>query len=269
MTNYILIDGSYYIFYKYYALHAWWKLAKADESLEIPYENKDFVEKYKKTFVDKIKQISKKLKIKDAKIYVGKDCSKKDIWRTKFMEDYKLHRINNEKLNTKLPDKNFFKMAYDTLYSEAGAEKILYCDELEADDCIAITTKHIIEKEKDSKVWIIANDMDYLQLVNERISLYNMQFKCISTSKQSTGDAKKDLFCKIVLGDKSDYISGVFPKCSKMKALKYYDDREMFEKELNKNDKFVELYNRNNKIIDFNEIPQELVDKFLKTSLMV
>ena len=30
--TYILIDISYFIFYRYYALIGWWKLAKPDES---------------------------------------------------------------------------------------------------------------------------------------------------------------------------------------------------------------------------------------------
>ena len=47
--NYILIDGSYFIFYRYYALLAWWKLAKQDETIEIPIDNEEFVEKFKKT----------------------------------------------------------------------------------------------------------------------------------------------------------------------------------------------------------------------------
>ena len=46
--NFILIDGSYFIFYRYYALHAWWKLAKPDSDLSIPIENEEFVEKYRR-----------------------------------------------------------------------------------------------------------------------------------------------------------------------------------------------------------------------------
>ena len=41
--NIILIDISYYIFYRYYALHSWWKLAKPDEELVVPFENEEFV----------------------------------------------------------------------------------------------------------------------------------------------------------------------------------------------------------------------------------
>ena len=35
-SNYLIIDGSYYCFYRYYAIHAWWKNAvmKSDEYTE-------------------------------------------------------------------------------------------------------------------------------------------------------------------------------------------------------------------------------------------
>ena len=75
--NYILIDASYYIFYRYHALCNWWKLAKYDNETDIPYENERFIEKYKDTFIIKINEIKNKLKIKDDNIFVGKDCPKK------------------------------------------------------------------------------------------------------------------------------------------------------------------------------------------------
>ncbi len=102
--NIILIDISYYIFYRYYALHSWWKLAKPDEELVVPIENEEFVEKFKKTFVEKINEIPKKLKIhKQAfKILAGKDCPRNTIWRHSLikkdsvMKEYKENRIYDD-----------------------------------------------------------------------------------------------------------------------------------------------------------------------------
>ena len=50
MTNYILIDGSYFIFYRIFALHVWWRNANPEIKLENPFQNEEFVEKYKSTF---------------------------------------------------------------------------------------------------------------------------------------------------------------------------------------------------------------------------
>ena len=46
---FIFVDGSYYCFYRYYALLTWWKNAHPETNLNEPYENKDFVDKFKKT----------------------------------------------------------------------------------------------------------------------------------------------------------------------------------------------------------------------------
>ncbi len=57
-TNFIIIDTSYFIFYRYYALIGWWKLAQPDVELDNPIKNEIFVEKFKKTFIEKLKELS-------------------------------------------------------------------------------------------------------------------------------------------------------------------------------------------------------------------
>ena len=63
--DFILVDGSYYTFYRYFAMMSWWGLAKPDEELGIPIENKDFVEKFNSTFISKFKEIEKNSKSKE------------------------------------------------------------------------------------------------------------------------------------------------------------------------------------------------------------
>ena len=74
MKNYILIDGSYFIFYRVFALQLWWKNARPEEPLNNPFENEEFVEKFKTTFKSKLQEIPKKFKMKDVTMIVGKDC---------------------------------------------------------------------------------------------------------------------------------------------------------------------------------------------------
>ena len=71
MTNYILIDASYFIFYRVFALHVWWKNARPHEELVNPYDNEEFVEKFKSTFKSKIDEIKKKIKNKTCKNNCG------------------------------------------------------------------------------------------------------------------------------------------------------------------------------------------------------
>ena len=44
--TFIFVDGSYYNFYRYYALLNWWKNAYPEEPIEDPYKNKIFVDKF-------------------------------------------------------------------------------------------------------------------------------------------------------------------------------------------------------------------------------
>ena len=261
MANYILIDGSYYCFYRYYAIKSWFRNAHKDFELDNPIENEIFVEKYKKTFVSKIKELSKKLKIKDPKIIVGKDCKRKKIWRMDLYEKYKENRDKDDSFM----GGPFIKMAYDeNLFKNAGVEKILSNKKLEADDCLAIYSNYLIEKDPNCNIVIITSDTDYLQLIKPNIKLVNLKFKEVATSKNSTGNPEKDLFIKIVMGDKSDDIPSIFSKCGRKTAIKCWDNKDFFNKKME--DKKVKLrFNLNKKLIDFKSIPEKYV-KELKSS---
>jgi len=261
--DFLLIDGSYYCFFRYYALHVWWKMAKSNEELNDPSENEEFVEKYKKTFIEKIKEITKKLKLNNPVILVGADCPRKEIWRMSLYENYKENRDNDDRhLSGK-----FFQIAYnEDLFTKAGVGKILKHDKLEADDCIAITTKHILNKYENCRIFIIASDMDYLQLTHDdRVKIFDLKFKNISEKKSSSGVGKKDLFCKIMTGDKSDNITPVFEKCGKKTAENLYslDESELQNYLLKKGGQScLDKYIKNRNLVDFNYIPQELVNSF-------
>ena len=264
MTNYILIDLSYFIFYRYFALIQWWKMAKQDEPLTVPFENPEFCEKFKKTFIEKLNEIPKRLRIKskDYIIIGARDCPRQDIWRNELFDNYKGTRGNDDAFM----GGPFFKMAYDLLVEATNCRHIIKFDSLEADDCIALTTMYLKNKypDQDTTIHIIANDMDYLQLADTQTHIINLKYKDLQDSKTSTRDAKKDLFLKTVIGDKSDNIPGIFKKCGIKTAQKYYDDKELFESMLKKENAYAQ-YEKNKKIIDFNEIPEILANKFRET----
>ncbi len=264
--NFILIDGSYFIFYRVHALLLWWKHAKSGEILSKPEETEEFMQKYKSTFVDKIKEIPKKLKLKKDDQYimlVGKDCPQNLIWRKKLFADYKGNRDKNEELNIK----DFFMVAYDELFQKSGVGPVLSYPSLEADDCIAITTKHLLETYEDCHVYIIASDMDYSQLVQERVTIIDLKYKKLTDSKTCCEDAEKNLFCKIVSGDKSDNIPSIMPRCGYKTAVKYYDDRELFNKKLAEKKEYKIQYELNENLVSFKKIPQDLINLFRQDCL--
>ena len=77
---------------------------------------------------------------------------------------------------------------------------------------------------------------------------------------------KRDLFYKIVLGDKSDNILPVFTKCGKKTVEKCYDNEEFFLSKLKQEDK-EEVFEINKKLICFDLIPSELVELFYNNIL--
>ena len=258
MSNYILIDGSYFVFYRFHALKNWWTISQQElgENISNIHEYPDFIKKFESTFAGKIHEIGKKLKIKNPRYIVGKDCPRDEIWRNDLIENYKTHRADASYIS------KFFKMAYESLFRQAGVNVTLTYPKLEADDCIAITTNYLREREPDCNVWIITSDMDYLQLASDNVHLFSLKYKSLTDS--SMGSPEQDLFCKIVMGDKSDGIPSIFPKCGFKTTIKYLKDRDSFEKKLSESETARALYKRNRTIIDFNYIPLELREGFIE-----
>ena len=267
--TFIFVDGSYYCFHRYYSLLNWWKNAHPDEKMDDPLQNTTFVEKFKKTFIETLQQIPKKLKIHKQKnkptIIVGRDCKRANIWRNDFYNKYKATRDNGPENG--FMGGPFFKMAYDDqLFQQGGAQEILYHSKLEADDCIAISVKNLIHKYPDCTIYIITSDNDYLQLVRENVHIYNLAFKNLKDSKIFTGNPEKDLKLKIIMGDSSDNIPSVFPKCGIKTAMKCIEDPEFFKKKMANNAEYYKQYALNETLVSFDKIPEELVNEFNETA---
>ena len=296
--TFIFIDGSYFIFHRFYSIMNWWNMVNSVQSsvpilsnsgelsvsiteqpnvTPFPFELSDeFIEKYKKTFIEKIQEIPNKLyllesdiNVKSKKkvessnkvnpyIYVARDCRRENIWRNQFYDSYKSTRnnIDGESIS------KFFAITYqEELFIKGGANMILQHPKLEADDCIAISVKHILQKYENCKIYIITSDKDYIQLVEPRVKIYNLAYKNIAEEKSSFGDAEKNLFCKIVMGDSSDNITSVFAKGGPKTAIKCFSNPEYFESKLKKEDAY-KKYELNRLLIDFNSIPCDLECEF-------
>jgi 5'-3' exonuclease len=283
--TFIFIDGSYFIFHRFYSIMNWWKNANPSNNVNPNEKNKspieitnDFIEKYKKTFIEKVQEIPNKLyllesdiNVKSKKkvnssntykpnIYVARDCKRENIWRNELYDSYKSTRNNMDGESIS----KFFAITYqEELFIKGGVNMILDHQKLEADDCIAISVKHLLNKYEKCKIYIITSDKDYLQLLEPRVKIYNLAYKNIAEEKSSFGDAKTNLFCKIVMGDASDNITSIFTKCGPKTALKCYLDKEYFECKLKKEDAY-KKYELNRLLVDFNSIPNELESEFIE-----
>ena len=261
---FILVDTSYWIFYRYFAIIQWWGHSNPETPLTNPYENEEFVEKFMKTFSESLIGFKKKQKIhkKKSTIIAVRDCPRKDIWRNALFSEYKGSRTKGDDFL----GGPFFKHIYqdnNKLLYEAGTNAVLQFPNLEADDIIALTKNHIRQKYADAKIYIIANDHDYLQLLDDNTEIVNFQNKFLKEGRKVFSEPQKNLFYKIVLGDKSDNIMPIFKKCGPKTCEKYYENNDLFLEALKKENAY-EKYELNKKLVDFRELPDELVSGFIK-----
>ena len=274
---FILVDGSYFMFHQFHSLETWWKFSHPNEtivhtdivspivSITLDQIKEDFIVRFRSAFVNNVAALSKKLDLTnmDPILIIGKDCKRSDIWRNDIIEKYKGTRSTAPFAGAPL-----FKLAYkEELFIQGGAKAILSYPRLEADDCIAITTKHILSTYENALIYIITSDKDYLQLVEPRVKIFNLHFKNIAEQKSCLGDPKMDLFCKIVMGDASDNISSVLSKCGPKTALKCYQNPDYFAKRLAK-ENASDKYKLNTTLVDFNCIPTELIHGFIYGKLL-
>ena len=86
---------------------------------------------------------------------------------------------------------------------------VIQIDNIEADDTIAYITNNLLEKE----VTIMSADQDFLQLVNERVTVWSPIKKKFYTPDLVMKDygvpAHNFLMYKVLMGDKSDNIEGI------------------------------------------------------------
>mgnify|MGYP001419678853 FL=1 len=173
----------------------------------------------------------------------GKGGSKR---RKKIYPDYKANRAVSTKFNryqefaSKKDESESMKKQFGRLieYLNCLPITMLAVDNIEADDTIAYIANEVYT-EPNQKVQIVSTDRDFLQLVNNRISVWSPIKKKMYTPelmREEFGiNASNYLLYRTFLGDKSDNIPGV--KGVALKSLiKYFpmvaEDRQINFKEL-------------------------------------
>jgi 5'-3' exonuclease len=262
----ILIDTSYTSFYRFYATIRWYSFAFPEEfnlyNNDINYDwstNTIFIEKYEKMYLESIIKIIKKKIFSKSHIIFCMDSPIQNIWRTIFFEEYK---SNRKKIPLKYNYKNVFNYTYDyiipKIINEYNNIKSIRLDEVEADDIIACIC--IYMKNYNKKIYIISGDDDFLQLGRENVLFLNYKNK--KSIILTEDEAKIALKKKIILGDKSDGIAGIYEKGFKVKKKDLLND-EILELYLDNNANAKKKYEFNKKMIDFNYIPKKYYNKII------
>ena len=267
--NLILIDTSYTLFHRFFATLRWLSLSNAeiydkhkDDKDYNWLENKIFIEKYEKLYLEGIIKLVGKRVYKNSDIIFCMDTPKEQVWRTEIKSDYKADRFDLTKKCNFTPT---FKYTYNIIIPNILKDPNIFkirISKLEADDIIAVISKQL-ENHPDKKIYLISGDEDFYQL--GRPNLFFLNFKTKKPFQITPEDAKYALHKKVLLGDKSDCIKSIFPnKFSKQIKTTLISSIEEFNKFLNNNDDIKKKYEENNKLINFDFIPSELKNIVIK-----
>lgn len=238
----MLMDLSYYIFYRYYALLAWYRKSSTEMD-----NDADFLERFERLFITNLHKMTKRLHIPLDRLYMVGDCPRWRIWRMDLLTTYKSNRENRQKVKP-----GVFELVYNkvlpTLREKHGVQFVCV-DGAEADDVIGWIHRHTPNVVKT----IITNDHDYMQLKDGRTRILNMHM--VDICRKGTGCPHKDLQMKILTGDISDNIA---PVMSKKRAASYVSmPLDKMIKQLEE-DGYLDRYRENERLVDMRMIPLDI-----------
>jgi 5'-3' exonuclease len=180
-------------------------------------------------------------------------------WRKDIYPEYKSHR-KKDRDKSAIDYDIFFPIAekfWDDLKNIFKNVYFVRIDRTEADDIIAISTKEVF---KDDNLIAISTDKDMHQLLKfKRYRQYNpIQNKFVESLNPI-----KNLQIKLIMGDSGDNIPSIKPRTGIVTATNMLNDGldELFEK----NEEIKENYERNKRLIDFDCIPKDIINKIKKS----
>jgi len=218
----LLVDTSFWLYYRFFALRIWYKRAYPDIVGNNPnfnmehnwFEDEIFMAKYQTLFINNIKTICKKYKTILLNVVFCIDCSHKDMWRLENNKDYKGTRLNSH-LKNEFNSYNLFSYIKKTYLPQLQllyGVKIIYNNKCEADDIIGHFAPYLINNAF-SRVLLLANDNDYLQICTDKIFMINGNGQPNNNNNNNNNYEDNNPFCgekylikKILIGDTSDNI---------------------------------------------------------------
>jgi len=117
----VLIDNSYYIFYRYFATLCWFRKQNDEIDHANIMNNKEFIVAFFKHFEADVKKITKKYKTVKDNIIFCIDCPRSNIWRNDIYDKYKKSRLKKDNFNS-----DIFTLFEDYLKNNNFINKIKY-----------------------------------------------------------------------------------------------------------------------------------------------
>lgn len=262
----VYIDSSYFSFYRANATRSWFIRAYPDDNNHNWITNETFMQMYEKKFREHVAKIAKTLRVPLEALIFVRDSPREEIWRTKIFPQYKAHRQDcdgSEKLNNHSMGP-VIKYSNDHILSHEATNRlpvtVLRLSGVEADDIIAYMTHHHNHSEPERKVYIIANDTDFYQLLgNPNNTMFSIGTKYTLTHIREIPENYLEV--KILCGDKTDNIPPIFPGCGPATARNLVSNHEKLQEIFSSKPDVKAQYELNKKLIGFSsmlEISTEL-----------
>lgn len=262
----ILIDLSYMIFYKFYAIKSYIKTSKRESEVSCNIDDEIFIKHYDSSFEKTVRDLCMRTKCK--KVILLKDCQRENIWRRQYKPDYKNRKGQQDF------DGRIFVHTIDNLIPKIKSSCLEYkfrrklhpvklwmmeWDVCEADDLAYIYCRKMCSNEKKL---IITADMDYMQLLDDTTEVQCLKAK--SMREKSLGSNEKDILLKVMCGDKSDNVPALMSEKKVRDILADADDEsfswlcERFSAEIG-NEKF----EKNMMMVNMTYIPETIMQDVL------
>lgn len=258
MEPLLLIDHSYYVFYKYYSIAKWYKfVVKTDPDHKNIFDDKIFMEKYDSMYFKTLKELIKKHKTSESNVLLAMDCERCNIWRNDIaVKDYKGERDIPKGFNGKIFEHTRTELI--PLLSHARAFSV---PRAEADDIIGVITKLERSTNPTRPIIIIASDRDYLQLCDEHTHVLSMNNKNLLESSHFK-NGFKEMMLKIIVGDKSDNIPPIAKGLGPKRSAVLVEDQKKLKELLN--DPIIKKQFDNNRVmIDMSFIPDDIQEQIV------
>jgi len=251
----ILIDSSYFSFYRFFATSSWYKkvYSPPDSWVNDPI----FMEKYELKFREHVAQIAKQFQVSESELIFVRDCPQSTIWRNSIFPEYKAHRTESSDTGPG----PVIKWS-NTHILDNGTMTVLRVPGAEADDIIGTLSLHYQSKRP---IWIIGNDSDYYQLLeNCSTKLFKLSAKLSIHPVLPPLNANFSLVTKILQGDKTDGIPPIFPGCGPKRAYELAKNPEKLTTLLETDPTIASKFKLNTTLIDFQQIPITLQTDILQ-----
>jgi len=283
MQDYLIVDGSYYIYFNMFSA---WSAYKKE--LQLENTDEDFDPTNDDVFADiASKKLYSRLSYcinntiakydadsKNVRVIFTTDCRHKKNWRLDIFPMYKASRRVKPKKPAEFNIKKTFdymqKLIADPngLFTKTFNIDVLGVDNGEGDDVIAVLVNHIIKDA--NKIFLLSSDQDFLQLA-DKVTQLNLFGKEV-TIENYCGEAlstKTFTLLKILAGDGSDDIKGVFPAHAIKKCLKLIKNKDALKAKFESDDQYMKTFNMNKSLIDLNLIPVHVTEGIIENYNMV